>query len=401
MTTQRIIAHIDMDSYFASVEQQANPFLRGKPIAVSGKRTKRTVVAAASVEAKQHGVKTAMPSWKAKRLCPDLIMVPGDPKRYARLTQRFNTLFRDYSDRIEQFSIDESFLDLTDHATDYMEAGMQMTELQQKVSKICGEYVTCSIGIGKNKLIAKLASDFDKPDGLTVVCPKDTLRFLDMNELTDICGIGSRIGKRLEAMGITTIRQLREYPVADLVSAFKSYGKFLHTAAHGQDTTAVEATANAPKSVGHSYTLPSDTADLQTVWSYLLGLSEKVGWRLRTGGYVARRVSAQVRFGDFSSQGKQMHFDEPTDDGHTIAKIAWRMMRCWVDSRHPVRLIGVTASKLAPQSGQKPLLEKEKRLRAITQAVDDVHKTHGYGTVQRAGAMSATFRQRSTGFTDV
>jgi DNA polymerase-4 len=401
MATQRIIAHIDMDSYFASVEQQANPFLRGKPIAVSGKRTKRSVVAAASIEAKRHGVKTAMPSWEAKRLCPDLIMVPGDSKRYARLTQRFNTLFRDYSDQVEQFSIDESFLDLTDHATDYLEAGLQMAELQQNVSNICGSCVTCSIGIAKNKLIAKLASDFDKPDGLTIVCPQDTVDFLDMNDLSDICGIGSRIEKRLDAMGITTIRQLREYPVADLVAEFKSYGKFLHMAAHGTDTDPVEATASAPKSVGHSYTLSRDTSDTRTVWSYLLGLAEKVGWRLRTGGYVARRVSTHVRFDDFTSRGQQTNFDEPTDDGYVIAKIAWRMMRHWIDAQHPVRLIGVTASKLTPQSGQKPLLKKEKRLRAITQAVDNVHKTYGYGAVKRASAMSVTFKQRSTGFTDV
>ena len=169
-----------MNSYFASVEQQANPFLRDKSIAVTGKRydpsrdkePQRSIVAAASAEAKRQGIKTGMSTWEAKRICPRLIIVQGDPKKYSDITEKIFHIFREFSDCVEQFSVDEGFLDVTHEAEDYLGAIMIALAIKKRINEICGEYIKASIGIAPNKLIAKLASESQKPDGLVVV-PRD------------------------------------------------------------------------------------------------------------------------------------------------------------------------------------------------------------------------------------
>jgi len=193
MQTDRIIMHIDMNSYFASVEQQANPFLRGKPIGVTGKsfdtnesaKAQRSIIATASIEAKRLGIKTAMSTSEAKRLLPSLIIVPGDPEKYAEITHRFNKIFNEFTDQVEIFSVDESFLDVTDWAQDYFGATMMAQAIRERIKEDCGERITCSIGIAPNKLIAKLASESHKPNGLTVVRPEQVLDFVASQKLGD------------------------------------------------------------------------------------------------------------------------------------------------------------------------------------------------------------------------
>src|SRR3989344_1081932 len=186
-TARRIIIHADMNSYFASVEQQANPRLRGKPIGVTGKRTERSVVAAASRE--------------AKKICPSIILVPGDPEKYGEITERFNAIFRDLSDKLERFSVDESFLDVTETARDYLGAIMVAQIIRRRLREECGEWITASIGIARNKLLAKAASETMKPDGLVVVKPGDEIAFLDSCDLQDPCGVGPRTARHLERLG--------------------------------------------------------------------------------------------------------------------------------------------------------------------------------------------------------
>ncbi|MDA1038399.1 MAG: DNA polymerase IV, partial [bacterium] len=213
----RIVMHIDMNCYFASVEQQANPFLRGKPIGVTGKRTERSVVAAASIEAKRLGVKTAMSTWEAKRICPSIVLVHGDPEKYSHITHNFFSLFKEFTNKVEMFSVDEGFLDVTDEAEDYLGAVIMAQEIKHRLKEVCGERITASIGISQNKLMAKLASEFVKPDGLTVVKPNDVNDFLGFVELDDFCGIGKRIHHRLNLLNIFNVRELQACPPEKLV----------------------------------------------------------------------------------------------------------------------------------------------------------------------------------------
>src|SRR3989339_843705 len=299
---EKIILHIDMNSYFASVEQQANPFLRGKAIGVTGKRTERSVVAAASREAKKLGVRTAMSTWEAKRVLPSMILVMGDPEKYSDITRRFNAIFFEFTHLVERFSVDESFLDITDSARDFLGATIIAQTIKTRLREECGGYVTCSVGIASNKPMAKLASDRMKPDGLVVVLPGRETELLDASRLEDVCGIGPRMAVRLNALGIFSFPQLRAYPLDRLVGEFKSYALRLHDIAHGRGDATVSPGEVDPKSVGHSYTLPTNVKDPPVIRRYLLTLCDKVAWRLRRDGFATRCVTAYVRYGDFSGE---------------------------------------------------------------------------------------------------
>lgn len=415
--------HIDMNSYFASVEQQANPFLRGKAIGVTGKRKERSVLATASREAKALGVKTAMSTWEAKKVLPSLILVMGDPEKYGDITRRFNAIFREFTDLVEQFSVDESFLDVTEAAQDYFGATMIAQMIRVRLAEECGERITASIGVGPNKLMAKLASERVKPDGLTVVHPGRELDLLDQCDLEDLCGIGPRIAERLNDMGIRTFKQLRERPLDDLAREFKSYGLWLHEAAHGRGDDEVNPDADDPKSVGHSYTLPTNAEDSETVRRYLLTLCDKVGWRLRRDGFAARCVTAYVRYGDFSGDGKQTHFSEPVNDGLKLFEIAWglissviarseatkksheRLLPASLSARgrndmlaKPIRLVGISASQLTKGPEQSSLFKKERKMSSALRALDRLQHRYGDGVWTRASLVSTSILARSSGF---
>ena len=217
----KIVLHIDFNSYFATVEQQANPRLRGKPIGVTGgDRLKRTVIGAASVEAKRFGVKTGMQLHEAKILCPEIIFVPGDSDKYLECTKKFINILKDYSPYLEVFSIDEVFLELP---SEWGCAVKIAEEVKQRIKQEIGEWITCSVGISYNKLMAKLAGSLYKPNGLVIIEDEESAKWvLDRVELDEICGIGSRIKKRLLNTGITNFSTLRKASKKDLVVEFKS-----------------------------------------------------------------------------------------------------------------------------------------------------------------------------------
>lgn len=392
----RIILHIDMNSYFASVEQQANPFLRGKAIGVTGKRTERSVVAAASREAKKLGVKTAMSTWEAKRVLPSIVLVAGDPEKYGDITERFNRIFHEFTDRVERFSVDESFLDVTDEARDYFGATVIAHNIKQRLREECGEHVTASVGIAANKVMAKLASEAMKPDGLVVASPEKALALLDACQLEDLCGIGPRVAARLKALGIFSFAQLREYPRARLREEFHSYGDWLHEAAHGLGSDKVETEEKDPKSVGHSYTLPKNATDPAVVQRYLLSLCDKVAWRLRRDGFAAHGVSAHVRYGDFSGEGMQRRLREPIKDGLALFKAAWTMMGRW--DKKPVRLVGISASELTRGSEQPSLFKKERRMSSALSALDRLQTRYGDHAWTRASLLTTDVLERTSGF---
>ena len=415
-----------MNSYFASVEQQANPFLRGKPIGIIGKHPtkswedsdagataqkvpERSVITTASIEAKVLGVKTAMSTWEAKKICLSLILWPGDPHKYSEITERFNSIFREFTPRVEIFSVDESFLDVTEEAGDYFTATFMAQMIRERLREDCGEHITASIGIAPNKLMAKLASEKIKPNGLTVARPQDLIELLNSSELDDLCGIGPRIKRRLNLLGIETFKQLREFPLDDLESEFKRYGTWLHEAAHGRDSSVIISSTSkglrgmsdlTPKSYGHSYTLPHDTHDPLVIKRYLLGLADKVGWRMRRDGFAANRVSAYVRFGDFTGAGKQFAFKEPVSDGLKLFKVAWKIINNSLlpNTHEPVRLIGLSASNLCQEPAQQSLFKKDRKMRSVIRALDTLQARYGAGVWKRGSTLPVKFRARSSGF---
>ncbi len=392
----RIILHVDMNSYFASVEQQANPFLRGKPIGVTGKRKERSVVAAASREAKKLGVATAMSTWQAKKILPSIILVMGDPEKYGDITRRFNAVFREHTHLVEQFSVDESFLDVTDTARDFLGATVIAQSIKARLQEECGAFIKASVGIASNKPMAKLASERMKPDGLTVVLPGRETELLDASALEDVCGIGPRIAARLRGLGVDSFADLRARPVAQLVAAFNSYGNWLHDVAHGRGDDHVAPDESDPRSVGHSYTLPTNTEDPAVVRHYLLTLCDKVAWRMRRDGFAARCVTAYIRYGHFHGIGKQRQLREPINDGLKLFETAWDMMRHWNDA--PVRLVGVSASSLVHGNEQSSLFQKERKMSSVLTALDAIQTRYGSRAWTRASLLTTDVMERTSGF---
>ncbi|MEM1684287.1 MAG: DNA polymerase IV, partial [Nanopusillaceae archaeon] len=209
-----IVFHIDMDAYFASVEQQARPWLRGKPLVVSGRPDIHSVVAAASKEAKRFGIKAGMPTWEAKRLCPHVIFLPGDPDKYESVTRRFLAILVTYTPMVEVYSIDEVFLEATDVVRRYPDPVALAREIKARFREELGEWITCTIGIAPNKLLAKLATEQAKPDGIRWIKPEEVPAVLKATPVEAVCGIGPRIARRLSHMGVWTLADLQRIPEA-------------------------------------------------------------------------------------------------------------------------------------------------------------------------------------------
>jgi DNA polymerase IV len=377
----RTILHVDMNSYFASVEQAANPLLRGKPVAVGGGIGKRTVVATSSYEARARGVKTGMSTWEAMKTCPDLIVVAGDMGKYIYTSKEIIRILCDYTDLVEVFSIDEAFLDIT-QAKNGFGGGI---EIAKDIKKRIKERfrLTCSIGIGPNKLVAKLASEMKKPDGLTTLSQQEIPVVLEFIPVEDLCGVGRQLKKKLNRLGINMCSDLGRYPVHELIKRFGLVsGIHLSNMGRGIDDSPVDPRSNAKdaKSISHSYTLPKDESDPDVVKSYLLRLSEQVGRRARKHGYKGRVVSLYLRYGNFSGYGRQKNIHDYIDDGLDIYNSALRM----IDMCRPVRLVGVALSDLIRNVDQINLFDTEQKKRAALAAMDDINDRYGDFTMTRA-----------------
>ncbi len=391
----RVIMHIDMNSYFAMVEQQANPHLRGRPVGVGGPNEGRTVIAAASVEAKKFGVKSGMTIHQARNLCPDIIHVQGDYNKYAFVTDRVLRIFRRYTPILEIFSIDEAFLDVTPTIGSMAGAIKAARQIKDTIRREVGEILTCSVGIAPNKLIAKLASDMKKPDGLVVIPRHKIPALLDRIELSDLCGIGSRTRKNLLAMGIDTVAKLREAPLATLVRRFGKWGFILHRMSRGEDDSPVVPyyQHEEPKSMGHSLTLPKDTTDRDEIFATLMRLSEQVGRRMRAECYLGRTIWAGVRKGDFVNLGAQKTLNRWIDDGYEIYRTARTILEGF-NYHGPVRLVGVSVRGLVQGAYQMSILEEDQRRERLNLATDEINNRFGEFTVGRASLMKTRTRKR-------
>jgi DNA polymerase IV len=415
-----IILHLDFNSYFASVEQQANPFLRGLPIAVAGKgrhsidvamaqrgnkhiaidqlQFQRSVVTTASREAKKRGVKTAMGTWQARKICPEMLVIPGDPQKYGELTRRFMAILERHADKVQRFSTDEAFADITcASGGDYFGATVLAQRIRAEIAEDCGEYCTVSIGIAPNKFLAKLASESKKPNGLTVVQPHEAEDFVLTRPLAEFCGIGRRIEKHLEKLGATSVATLRRLPLSLLLSEFKSYGHWLYGAARGRGPDDLEVETD-PKSIGNSYTFPHDLKTEDEIYRNLLALSDRVAWRMRKQNFVATHVIGYVRYGDFDGHGSHRRCQDPLIDGLEIANTAWEMLKAKLDVAAGVRLLGVSVTGLLPTPGSESLFDKDRRKTRVLKALDKVTDKYGSGVWQRAATMKTSFKERVSGW---
>ncbi|BCS53883.1 DNA polymerase IV [Geobacter sp. SVR] len=380
MSIPRTIIHVDMNAFFASVEQQDNPDLRGKPIAVVG-RGNRAIVTTASYEARAFGVRTGMAKWEALRCCPELIMVVGNNRRYAAVSTGINRIFLDYTPDVEAFSIDESWLDVTGSLALFGGAERIARQIKARIRQEFG--LTCSIGIAPNKLLAKLASEMQKPDGLTVIPPAEVARVLERLPIGELCGIGKKMQRHLNMMSIHTCGELGRCDEERLIRKFGIVGSRLKRMGQGIDDAPVvpHGEDDDVKSVGHSMTLERDVERREDILRFLLQLSERVGSRARRYGLSGKTVTLYVRYADFfSSFGKQTslgrHINLSGDIYRTVVSILDT-----VTLEQPVRLLGVRLSNLKHEGEQLPLFAEERKRLFAARAMDVLNERFGARSV--------------------
>ncbi|MFA5353287.1 MAG: DNA polymerase IV [Thermodesulfovibrionales bacterium] len=368
-----IILCVDMDAYFASVEQQANPGLRGKPVAVIGSGA-RTVITTRSYEARRYGVKTGMNIYEAKKLCPQLILVVGDNTKYTYTCQELTKVYRRFTPDMETYSIDEAFLDIT--TTHHLFGGPEAIGRAIK-EEVTGRFgISCTIGIAPNILMAKLASDLAKPDGLQWIRPEERASVLEDLPVQELWGIGSKLADKLALMGIRTCGELGRTPVSLLRSRFGIIGEHLKAMGMGLCQRPVAAAEEDPKSIGHSITLPRNICEQEEIERQLLQLSEMVGKRARKGGFAGRKVSLTIRYPDFETFIKQATLHDYTNHTHEIYRTALSILAD-IKLKASLRLIGVCLSDLVSGYSQMPLFGEREKETALLSAVDAINDRFG------------------------
>ncbi len=368
--------HLDLNAFFASVEQQANPELQGKPIAVVG-GSGRTVITTSSYEARAFGVKTGMAKWEALRCCPQLIIVVGDNKKYTYTSTRIMEMMRDYTPLVEVFSIDEAWLDVTHSLSIYGTPERIAYLLKARILESFG--LKCSIGIAPNKLLAKLASDLMKPDGLTVIEPENVSRTLERMPIKELCGIGKKMERHLNMMSIYTCGELGRCDESRLTRKFGIIGSRLKLMGQGIDDSPVTPAEadDEVKSVGHSMTLRQDVERREDILKYLLQLSEMVGRRARRYGVSGKTITLYVRFADFySSFGKQNTIRNFINSSEEIYRTAVAILDT-TELPQPVRQLGVKLSNLKYEAEQLSLFKEVQRKNDAIKAMDAVNDKFG------------------------
>lgn len=385
--TGRSIFHVDMDAFFASIEQTDDPGLRGKPVLV-GYDGPRGVVAAASYEARQFDCYSALPMAIAKRRCPHAVIVPVRFARYREISQQMFAIFDEFSPLVEPLSVDEAFLDLTGTEKLLGEAEDVARQLKERIRTKLG--LTASIGVAPNKFLAKLASDLKKPDGLVVVGPNEIDSLLIPLPVSKVWGIGPVMAEKLRQMGIHKIGDLQKHSAESLERMFgQDAGRFLRLA-HGIDDRPVVSDREA-KSIGQEQTFGVDVADPADVRRVLFEQVEQVGRRLRKHGLFARTVSLKIRFGDFETVSRSMTLKDSTDSTSDIWNAAIALFEKWCEkSFRAVRLIGASTSQLSRGPSQMSLFAdpQKERKKKLDGVADQITAKFGSAAIRRGGGMS-------------
>ena len=382
----RTILHVDLDAFFAAVEQRDHPELRGKPVAVGmGGTGDRGVVSAASYEARKFGVHSAMPIRTAKRLCPDCIFVPVNGALYQRVSREVMAILRRFTPLVEPISIDEAFLDVTASRALFGDGATIARRIKDAIRDEVR--LTASVGVAATKLVAKIGSDLRKPDGLVVVPPGEEAAFLAPLPISRLWGVGPQTAAALRDFGVATIGDLAAMDRAALVRRFGKHGATLVDRAHGLDGDPVDD-PDAAKTIGHETTFDLDTSDPDVLERTLLALSEGVSGRLRSAGVKAGTVTVKVRDSGFNTVTRQRTLPEPTDLTEPIWRAAVELARPETRGKK-IRLLGVTASHLGERE-QLGLFETlDPRRRLAVEAADEVRRRFGPRAVTRARLLRA------------
>lgn len=382
----RRVIHVDMDAFYASVEQRDRPELRGRPVIVGADPRGRGVVATASYEARAFGVRSAMPIGQASRLCPHAVFLPVDMAKYAAVSARIMALLAEYTPLLEPLSLDEAFLDVTASERLFGPAIEIARGIKRRLREEVG--LTASAGVAPNKFLAKLASDLEKPDGLVEVPPGGEVAFLRDLPVARLWGVGRVVEAELRRMGVSTIGQLARLPRGLLVQRLGQQGAALHELAHGRDGRPV-IPWEAPKSIGAEETFPRDISEEPRLRAVLLAQADRVGRELRDEGYEGRTVTLKVRFADFTTVTRS-ETGEPTADGSEIFRRAFALFERLLRPQ-PVRLIGLSVSGLAAEGSprQLALFDGADKARRVARTVDELLRRFGPGAVRRASLLPA------------
>lgn len=380
-----MILHIDMDAFFASVEQLDNPGLKGKPVIV-GSPTRRGVVTTASYEARRFGVHSAMPMFQARRLCPEAIVVPGRMRRYKEISGQVMEVLGGVSPLVEPVSIDEAYIDITGtgriHGSPEDAARLVRKTIFRRVQ------LTCSIGVAPLKFLAKIASDLKKPNGITVIRARDMIGFIDSLPVRQVPGVGKVAQATLQAHRIETLGDVKNISEAKLVQRLGKFGRRLFELAHGIDRSTVQA-CRSTKSISAENTLPENTRDVAWLKKCLLEHAERVGRELRREALAAKSVTIRIKFADFRQISRSTTLPAAIRSSAEIYRHSLRLLKA-EPLDQAVRLIGVGVSSLL--SDTLPLQQelfsskgdKKKRWERVDSAVDEITQKFGPGKLAKA-----------------
>ena len=378
---QRTIMHVDLDAFFVSVEVALNPELKGKPVVVGGRPDTRGVISAASYEARAFGLHSAMPLKTASRLCPQAIFIEGNFQRYREASKKFMTILTDFSPFIEPMSLDEAYLDVTGFESLHGTIHRMAVSIKQRVSEEQG--LCASIGIAACKVVAKVASDYSKPDGLVEVKTGEERDFLAPLPVGRLPGVGKQAQQRLKEMGVLTIGRLASIPVKTLNSHFGIAGTTMHNAANGIDNRKVELPGTA-KSISRETTFREDTNNTEFLKSTLRYLGEKVGADLRHREKRAKCVTLKIRFSDFTTSTRSQTLRQPFDSNEIIFSTGEKLLeKVTHTEKQPVRLLGIGVSGMVEPGGQMAMLDTDiQRLVQLNKTIDGIRDKYGFSAIQ-------------------
>jgi len=392
--------HIDLDAFFVSVEQAENPRLKGKSVVVGGRPEGRGVVAAASYEARAFGLHAGMPLAKASRLCPQAVFIQGSFPKYRDASARFMSILADFSPYLEPMGLDEAYLDATGFESIHGSIHRMAAKIKQRIKAELG--ITASIGIAGGKVVAKVASELSKPDGLLEVAPGEERSFLAPLAIARLPGIGKKTEQKLNGLGIDTIGKLSTLPLKALKSHFGASGEVLHRFARGIDDREVEPPA-AAKSTSRETTFSRDTKDRSLLKATLRYLGERVGADLRRREKRARCVTLKLRYADFTTITRRQTLSQTTDSDQTIFDTGVTLLnKALAGESQPVRLVGIGVSELVEAGRQLEMLDTStQRQESLNKAIDRIRKKYGFTAIQtgRTLRLKDIFPEGGEGYT--
>jgi DNA polymerase IV (DinB-like DNA polymerase) len=355
---QRIILHVDMDQFFAAIEEREHPEIRGKPVVVGAdpkEGTGRGVVSTSNYEARKYGIKSGLPITRAWKLSPEAIFLPVDYRLYQKVSTGIMNILRDYADKFERWGLDEAFLDVTQRVNNFEEA----KNLAQNIKKTIyeKENLTCSVGVGPNKLIAKIASDFRKPDGLTIVRARDAKAFLSPLDVRKLLWVGRKTENRLKIMGIETIGDLANYDATILSDKFGIGGTQLYLSAQGIDNSEVQEHWER-KSISREITFEEDTSEYTLILETLDVISEDLHQELTAKNFTFKTITIKIRYENFETHTHAKTLPFFTDRLKDIQKTARELLQNYVRTDRKIRLIGVRLSNLFSTEKQRRLIDQ-------------------------------------------